>query len=29
MEQEHGDVFCPPMDKPEIVKKIEKLDEVV
>jgi uncharacterized Zn finger protein (UPF0148 family) len=27
MEQKHGGVFCPPMDKRETVKRIEKLDE--
>jgi hypothetical protein len=29
MEQKRGGVFCPPMDKCETVKTIEKLDEVV
>jgi hypothetical protein len=29
MEQKYGGIFCPPMDKRENVKRIEKLDEVV
>jgi hypothetical protein len=29
MEQKHGGVFCPPMDKRVTVKGIEKLDEVI